>query len=102
MDVGSERNGASLRGCGIADKLGYRVICPKDGCALLRALGEQRPTDDRVSCPVEELAAGGNALVLRTLDALRRELERHSLHERARRAERSRALRHADTLRRWP
>ena len=85
-----------VRACGISAKLGYRLACPGDGCALLRALGEELPADPQATCPVEELAAGDNDLVLRTLDELRREMQSHLAKLRSLRAERTRGIRHAD------
>ena len=82
--------------CGISAKLGYRVACPADGCALLRALGHELPADPEATCPVEELAHGGNDLVLRTLDELRNEMQSQFAERQALRAERTRSMPHAD------
>ncbi len=89
------------RSCGIASRLGHHVACPDGGCALLRALGEALPADPGAACPIDELAGADNELVLRTLDELRRDVERHPEWKRARTATQTRAVRHADTLRRW-
>ncbi len=62
--------------CGIAAKLGYTVVCPVNGCALLVSLGHELPADSRAVCPIEELAHDDNVVVLWTLDELRREMQR--------------------------
>lgn len=90
----------STRVCGIARKLGYTVECPPEGCSLLHAMGEELPEDDRV-CPIEELARGDNAVVLWTLDELRRELQRDPMPAGALRFGQDRGSRHADAMRRW-
>jgi hypothetical protein len=89
------------RTCGIARKLGNEVQCPPGGCALLRSLGETLPADAATRCPVDALARGDNELVLWTLDALRRELERDPHEVGALRHEHNRGSRHADIMRRW-
>jgi hypothetical protein len=101
MDARSLRSSEAARSCGIAGRLGYAVVCPEGGCALLRALGDELPTDRRAVCPLEERAHGDNETVLRTLDELRREMQRHPAAFLALRAEATRARRHTDALRRW-
>ncbi len=90
--------------CGIAKRLGIEVPCPKGGCTLLAALGHEARTDTSEVCPVEEIAerAGFEPVVLRTLDELRRELDRIGVTLSAARATRTQGARHDAALDRWP
>ncbi len=85
-------------------RLGVEVPCPRGGCTLLAALGHEARTDTSDMCPVEEIAerAGFEPVVLRTLDELRRELDRIGVTLNAPRATRSQSARHAAVLGRWP
>jgi hypothetical protein len=90
--------------CAIAARLGEQVPCPRGGCALLRSLGHDARAHSDEACPVELIAdrAGFEPVVVRTLDELRRELDRVGVSLSAARAARSHAARHAGTLTRWP
>jgi hypothetical protein len=95
---------AAARQCEIAARLGHTAACPPGGCALLAALGYDDPGPATHRCPVDAIAedAGGSPVVVRTLDELRRELERSGLALTTARAARSRASRHEQALERWP
>ena len=90
--------------CEIAARLGSEVPCPAGGCALLVALGYDDAHPATEQCPISAIAerAGSEAIVLRTLDEVRRELDRAGLALSAAHAARSRAGRHEEALRRWP
>jgi len=89
--------------CGIAARRGFDVDCPDGGCALLVELGLAPAASSHDVCPVEQIAwrAGFDPSVVRTLDELRRELERTGVALSEARATRSRGARHAEALRRW-
>lgn len=90
--------------CGIAARLGVEVTCGQGGCTLLAALGHEPRGDRTELCPVEAIAAraGYEPVVLRTLDELRKELDRVGVSLSATRATRTQHARHAAALVRWP
>ena len=102
MDSGAQTILGGRR-CEIAARLGNDVGCPTAGCALLIALGFDGPRPATERCPIDAIAerAGDEPIVARTLDELRRELERAGPALSAARAVRSRSGRHEDALKRW-
>ena len=92
------------RPCEIAARLGSDVPCPAGGCALLVALGYDDAHPAGEPCPISAIAERGEseAIVFRTLDELRLELDRAGLALSATHGTRSRARRHDEALRRWP
>jgi hypothetical protein len=96
--------GRRRRRCGIAARLGAEVPCPDGGCRLLTNLDFDLPREHCATCPIEECAEASwfDPTVVRTLDELRRELDRVGTALSAARATRSRSARHDEALRRWP
>ena len=77
---------------------------PEVVSSVVRVLGYQPDDASSGMCPVEAIAhrAGFDPVVLRTLDEVRRELDRVGLSQSTARATRTRPHRHEAALERWP